>query len=117
RGRGAARLVAPLAARAMAETRNHHLRLTKPPGSLGQIEEVGADLAGIAAEAPPPLPLPATGAVFAGDRGDQAQAVTPWPQEGPARMGVNVLSGGEAIKVLTGQVDAKVVVVDVGVVS
>ena len=113
----AARLVAPLDARAVAETRNHHLRLTKPPGSLGQIEDVGADLAGIAAEAPPPLPLPATVAVFAADHGVHAQAVSPWPQEVTAQMVVNFLSGGAAINVLARQVDAKVVVVDVGVVS
>ena len=43
--------------------------MTKPPGSLGALEDVAARLAGIAGACPPPLPAPGAVAVFAGDHG------------------------------------------------
>src|SRR3546814_8296974 len=49
----------------------HQDQLTKPPGSLGRLEQIGAQLAAIAGEAPPPVPAPAAVAVFAGDHGDR----------------------------------------------
>ena len=80
--------VAELAARERLD------RMTKPPGSLGVLEDVAAQLAGIAGTCPPPLPAPATVAVFAGDHGVHAQGVTPWPQEVTAQMVANFLAGG-----------------------
>src|SRR5262245_11267509 len=100
-------LCGPRDERAEAATRAQHLRLTKPPGSLGRLEDVAAQLAGIAATSPPPLPRPAAVAVFAGDHGVHAQEVT-------AQMVGNLLGGGAAINVLARQVGAEVVVVDVG---
>ena len=93
------------------------LRLTKPPGSLGRLEQIGARLAAIAGESPPPLPRPAATAVFAGDHGVHAQGVSPWPQEVTAQMVANFLAGGAAVNVLAAQAGAEVVVVDVGVAS
>src|SRR5215831_14416331 len=63
----AARLCGPLDEGAITATRNHHLRLTKPAGSLGRLEDIGALLSGIAKTSPPPRPSPAAVAVFAGD--------------------------------------------------
>jgi nicotinate-nucleotide--dimethylbenzimidazole phosphoribosyltransferase len=111
----AAALSAPLDDRAIDAARARHLRLTKPPGSLGRIEDVGAQLAGIAGASPPPLPRPAATAVFAGDHGVHAQGVSPWPQEVTTQMVANFLAGGAAINVLARQAGAEVVVVDVGV--
>jgi nicotinate-nucleotide--dimethylbenzimidazole phosphoribosyltransferase len=111
----AARLCGPLDDAAMAAARRHHLRLTKPPGSLGRLEDVGVLLAGIAAACPPPPPAPATVAVFAGDHGVHAQGVSPWPQEVTGQMVANFLAGGAAINVLARLAAAEVVVVDVGV--
>lgn len=111
----AARLCGPPDERSMAATRQHHLRLTKPAGSLGRLEDVGALLAGIAGTSPPPRPTPAAVAVFAGDHGVHAQTVSPWPQEVTAQMVANFVAGGAAINVLARQVGAEVVVVDVGV--
>src|SRR5690606_33745206 len=54
----AATLVAPPDERAGAAARAHHLRLTKPPGSLGRLEDLGAQLAAIAGVSPPPVPRP-----------------------------------------------------------
>jgi nicotinate-nucleotide--dimethylbenzimidazole phosphoribosyltransferase len=115
---GAARLLqAPLDVDAQRRAEQHQLRLTKPAGSLGRLEAVGTQLAGIAAAVPPPLPRPAAVAVFAGDHGVHAQGVSPWAQEVTAQMVGNFLAGGAAINVLARQADADVVVADVGVAS
>jgi nicotinate-nucleotide--dimethylbenzimidazole phosphoribosyltransferase len=111
----AAAAVAPLDRAAMAEARALQDRLTKPRGSLGRLEDLGVLLAGIAGTCPPPLPVPAGVAVFAGDHGVVAEGVTPWPQEVTAQMVANFTAGGAAINVLARQMGATVVVVDVGV--
>jgi nicotinate-nucleotide--dimethylbenzimidazole phosphoribosyltransferase len=90
-------------------------QLTKPPGSLGRIEAIGVQLAGIAGMCPPPVPEPATVAVFAGDHGIVDWGVSPWPQEVTAQMVANFTAGGAAINVLAGHAGADIVVVDVGV--
>jgi len=79
------------------------------------MESLGAQLAAIDGTVPPPIPVPAAVAVFAGDHGVLAQAVTPWPKEVTAQMVANFLAGGAAINVLARQMDASVTVVDVGV--
>ncbi len=99
----------------VAEAREHHGRLTKPAGSLGELEGLGCRLAGIARTSPPPVPEPATVAVFAGDHGVVASGVTPWPSEVTAQMVANFCGGGAAISAIARQVGAEVVVVDVGV--
>jgi nicotinate-nucleotide--dimethylbenzimidazole phosphoribosyltransferase len=108
-------LVGPTDDAAAAEARAHHDRLTKPPGSLGQLEALGVQLAAIAGAHPPPRPRPAAVAVFAGDHGVVAEGVTPWPQQVTAQMVANFVSGGAAINVLAAQHGASVTVVDVGV--
>jgi nicotinate-nucleotide--dimethylbenzimidazole phosphoribosyltransferase len=89
--------------------------MTKPPGSLGVLEDVAAQLAGIAGVCPAPLPVPAIVAVFAGDHGVHAQGVTPWPQEVTAQMVANFLAGGAVVNAFAAELGAEVVVVDVGV--
>jgi nicotinate-nucleotide--dimethylbenzimidazole phosphoribosyltransferase len=79
------------------------------------LEDVAAQLAGIAGECPAPLPTPAAVAVFAGDHGVHAQGVTPWPQEVTAQMVANVAAGGAVVNAFAAQLGADVVVVDVGV--
>jgi len=100
---------------AAAEAAARHLQLTKPPGSLGRLEEAGVRLSAIARRCPPPVPRPATVAVFAGDHGVLAEGVSPWPQEVTAQMVANFCAGGAAVNVLARQVGVDVVVVDVGV--
>jgi nicotinate-nucleotide--dimethylbenzimidazole phosphoribosyltransferase len=89
--------------------------MTKPPGSLGVLEDVAAQLAGIAATCPAPLPTPAAVAIFAGDHGVHAQGVTPWPQEVTAQMVANFVGGGAVVNAFAAAVGAGVLVVDVGV--
>jgi nicotinate-nucleotide--dimethylbenzimidazole phosphoribosyltransferase len=107
--------VAPLDERAMAAAAARHDQLTKPPGSLGRLEALGIQLAGIAGTSPPPRPEPAAVAVFAADHGVVASGVTPWPQDVTAQMVANFERGGAAINAIAGQVGAVVRVVDVGV--
>jgi nicotinate-nucleotide--dimethylbenzimidazole phosphoribosyltransferase len=108
-------MVGPLDGEAAEAVTARHLRLTKPPGSLGRLEALGGRLAAIAGACPPPVPRPAAAAVFAGDHGVHAQGVSPWPQEVTAQMVANFLAGGAAVNVLAAQAGAEVVVVDVGV--
>jgi len=113
--RRAAAGLAPPDQTAAAQAGEHLGRLTKPPGSLGRLEELAVQLAAIGGASPPPLPRPAAVAVFAGDHGVLAEGVSPWPQEVTAQMVANFCAGGAAINVLARQVGARVVVVDVGV--
>jgi nicotinate-nucleotide--dimethylbenzimidazole phosphoribosyltransferase len=106
---------APLDASAVAAARARQDQLTKPPGSLGRLEDLGVQLAGIVGACPPPVPARPAVAVFAADHGVVASGVTPWPQEVTAQMLANFVAGGAAINVLARQVGAEVVVVDVGV--
>ncbi len=111
----ARRAVVPTDQAAAEAARARHLTLTKPPGSLGQLEDLGAQLSAIAGRCPPPVPAPAAVAVFAGDHGVLARGVSPWPADVTTQMVGNFLAGGAAVNVLARQVGAEVVVVDVGV--
>ena len=107
--------IGPLDDAAMAAARDHQARMTKPPGSLGALEDLSVRLAGLAGECPPPMPEPAAVAVFAADHGVHARGVTPWPQEVTAQMVQNFLAGGAVVNAFAAQVGAEVLVVDVGV--
>ena len=107
--------IRPPDAAAMASARDRQELLTKPSGSLGQLEELSVRLAGLAGQCPPPLPEPAAVAVFAGDHGVHAQRVTPWPQQVTAQMVANFLAGGAVVNAMAAQAGAEVCVVDVGV--
>ena len=107
--------VGPLDAAAAAAARERQEALTKPSGSLGRLEDVSVQLAGIASRCPPPLPEPAVVAVFAADHGVHAQGVSPWPQEVTAQMVANFLASGAAVNAIATQAGAAVCVVDVGV--
>jgi nicotinate-nucleotide--dimethylbenzimidazole phosphoribosyltransferase len=107
--------IRPPDAQAMAAARERQERLTKPSGSLGALEDISVQLAGLAGECPPPVPEPAAVAVFAADHGVHAQGVTPWPQEVTVQMAANFLSGGAVVNAIAAQAGVEVCVVDVGV--
>jgi nicotinate-nucleotide--dimethylbenzimidazole phosphoribosyltransferase len=107
--------VGPLDAAAVAAARERQEALTKPSGSLGRLEDLSVQLAGIAGQCPPPLPEPAVVAVFAADHGVHAKGVSPWPQEVTAQMVANFLASGAAVNAIAAQAGAAVCVVDVGV--
>jgi len=112
----AAELTPPDEAAAEA-ARRRHLRLAKPLGSLGRLEELGARLAGMAGECPPPVPESPAVIVCAGDHGVLERGVSPWPQAVTAVMVSNFCRGGAAVNAIAKTVAARVSVLDVGVAS
>lgn len=99
---------------AMETARLRQNELTKPPGSLGRLEELSIQLAGITGNAQPEIEDKAV-IVMAGDHGVTAERVSAFPAEVTPQMVVNFLNGGAAINVLAHLAGARVVVVDVGV--
>ena len=89
-------------------------RLTKPPGSLGRLEELSVQLAGIFGAERPAL-RGKTVIVVAADHGVVAQGVTAYPREVTAQMVRNILAGGAAVSVMARKAGVRLVVVDAGV--
>lgn len=88
--------------------------LTKPPGSLGVLEDLGIRIAGITGR---PIPTIRRKVIFtvAADHGVAIEGVSCYPQEVTAQMVNNFLRGGAGINVLAGHAGAEVLVVDAGV--
>ena len=107
--------IGPLDGDAVSAALQRQAQMTKPAGSLGALEAVSVQLAGLARCCPPPMPEPAAVAIFAADHGVHAQGVTPWPQEVTGQMVANFLAGGAVVNAFAAQAGAEVVVVDVGV--
>jgi nicotinate-nucleotide--dimethylbenzimidazole phosphoribosyltransferase len=106
--------IKPLDEPARDSARRRQDALTKPPGSLGRLEELSIQLAGIQGEAEPQIKDKAI-ITMAGDHGVVAEKIGNWPQEVTAQMVHNFLGGGAGINVLARQIGARVVVVDMGV--
>ncbi|MFT9849093.1 nicotinate-nucleotide--dimethylbenzimidazole phosphoribosyltransferase [Aneurinibacillus sp. REN35] len=87
--------------------------LTKPPGSLGTLEEMVVRLAGIQRTTAPVMDKKSV-VVMCGDHGVTAEGVSAFPAEVTGLMMGNFTRGGAAINVFARQVGAEVVVVDVG---
>jgi nicotinate-nucleotide--dimethylbenzimidazole phosphoribosyltransferase len=88
--------------------------LTKPQGSLGQLEIIVKQLGGIQQTTEPKINKKAV-LLMAGDHGVVAEGVSAFPQEVTPQMVYNFLNGGAAINVLTRQAGAEVICTDVGV--
>ncbi|WP_055109085.1 nicotinate-nucleotide--dimethylbenzimidazole phosphoribosyltransferase [Paenibacillus ihumii] len=99
------------AAKAAAE---HLDRLTKPPGSLGKLETLAIQLAGITGQVKPSFPQRAI-IVMAADHGVCAEGISAFPAEVTPQMVLNFLDGGAAINVFARQASAEVMCVDIGV--
>lgn len=106
--------VGPLDDAAQVEARRRQDELTKPPGSLGRLERLATQIAGITGNARPRLSRKAV-IVVAGDHGVSAEGVSAYPSEVTGQMVRNFAQGGAAINVLARRAGARVVVVDVGV--
>jgi nicotinate-nucleotide--dimethylbenzimidazole phosphoribosyltransferase len=103
-------------AESMRAARNRQDRLTKPPGSLGRLEEISVQLAGIIGNGRPQIHKKVA-VVMAGDHGVVEEGVSAYPQVVTAQMVLNFVHGGAAINVLARQAGARLRVVDMGVAS
>lgn len=106
--------IEPLNEAAMTAAQARLDQLTKPPGSLGQLEAYAVRLAGIAGEVYATFPKKAV-VVMAADHGVVEEGVSAYPAEVTPQMVRNFLTGGAAINALARLAGADVVCVDVGV--
>ncbi len=98
----------------LAKARTRQQRLTKPPGSLGRLEEAGVRLAAILRSEKPRLG-PGAVVVAAADHGVTAEGVSAYPAEVTPQMVRNFLAGGAAVNQIARVAEAEVYVLDVGV--
>jgi nicotinate-nucleotide--dimethylbenzimidazole phosphoribosyltransferase len=96
------------------QARGRQLQLTKPPGSLGRLEEIANRLVAIQATLAPSVAR-ARIVLFAADHGVCAEGVNPYPQAVTAQMVGNYLQGGAAINALADAAGAELQVVDAGI--
>ncbi|MBV4553287.1 nicotinate-nucleotide--dimethylbenzimidazole phosphoribosyltransferase [Pseudomonas sp. SWRI102] len=106
----------PVDTQALEQAAARQQQLTKPAGSLGRLESVAVQLAGLQGQVKPSLDRLWI-AIFAGDHGVVAEGVSAFPQEVTGQMLLNFVSGGAAISVLARQLGASLEVVDLGTVT
>ncbi len=88
--------IPPADSDAVAEVRARDAVLTKPPGSLGRMEQIAEWLAAWQGRAPPAVNRPMV-AIFAGNHGVAGRGVSAYPAAVTAQMVENFRRGGAAI--------------------
>jgi nicotinate-nucleotide--dimethylbenzimidazole phosphoribosyltransferase len=106
--------ITPLSREWLEQAAARQLQLTKPPGSLGALEEIANRLAAIRQTLKPEV-FRRRIYVVAADHGVVAEGVSAYPREVTAQMVYNFLRGGAAINVLARHGEIEVEVVDAGV--
>lgn len=106
--------IAPVDRGLEAPVRAHLDDLTKPPGSLGKLEQIALQYCLVQNTVKPTLGKKRI-CCFAGDHGVADEGVSAYPREVTPQMVRNMLAGGAAINVLSRHAGADLVVVDVGV--
>ena len=91
---------------AMEKVRQRQDMLTKPLGSLGRLEALSVQLAGITGGSFPPGAKKKV-VLFAADHGVVSEGVSAYPQEVTVQMVANIVNGGAAINVLSRQAGAE----------
>lgn len=99
---------------AAAQAQQRLNRLTKPLGSLGRLEDLAKQLAGILGTASPSMQDKVI-ITMAADHGVADEGVSAYPKVVTPQMVLNFLRGGAAINVLAKAAGARVLVVDMGV--
>jgi nicotinate-nucleotide--dimethylbenzimidazole phosphoribosyltransferase len=110
------KMIKTLETKAMAAAKSRQDSLTKPVGSLGRLEELSIQLAGIQGKSHPVIRDKAI-ITMAGDHGVVAEKIGSWPQAVTAQMVQNFLRGGAGINVLARLAGARIIIVDMGVAS
>jgi nicotinate-nucleotide--dimethylbenzimidazole phosphoribosyltransferase len=98
----------------LEKARARQLDLTKPPESLGRLEEIANRMAAIQGSLSPSVDRTRI-VLFAADHGVCAEGVNPYPQAVTAQMVANFLRGGAAINAIARAVGAELKIVDAGV--
>lgn len=98
----------------LEKARARQLELTKPPHSLGRLEDIANRLCAIQATLQPNVEKREI-FVFAASHGITKENVSPYPADVTAQMVLNFLSGGAAINALAKTANARLTVVDIGV--
>ncbi|WP_276311543.1 nicotinate-nucleotide--dimethylbenzimidazole phosphoribosyltransferase [Paenibacillus montanisoli] len=106
--------IEPLYGDRMEAAQRHLDSLTKPPGSLGKLEAIARQIAGITGELAADLSKRAV-IVMAGDHGVCEEGVSAFPAEVTPQMVFNFLAGGACVNVLARGAGADVYCVDMGV--
>ncbi len=106
--------VTPLDTTVMEQARLRQQQLTKPAGSMGKLEDIAIQMAGISGQELPDIKQKAV-IIMAADHGVTREGVSAYPSDVTAQMVHNFLRGGAAINALARSASARVVVVDVGV--
>ena len=88
--------------------------LTKPPGSLGDLERIAHRYCLLSGQITPPLPRKGL-YIFCADHGVVAEGVSAYPSSVTAQMVDNFQRGGAAVNVLCRQFQIEPVIVDCGV--
>ena len=108
------RAVQPLDQKAMLAAEAHQAQLAKPPGSLGRLEELSVQLAGITGKVHNELPRKQL-LVFAADNGVVAEGVSSAPQSVTMQQTINLTRGKTGAAVLAKRFGCGLTVCDVGV--
>lgn len=108
------RVVAPLDRSAMTAAEEYQARLAKPPGSLGRLEEISIQLAGITGRVHNALNKKQM-LVFAADNGVVAEGVSSAPQSVTKQQTINLMRGKTGAAVLAKHFGCGLTVCDVGV--
>lgn len=87
---------------------------TKPPGSLGQLEKIAAQLSAIQGSLTPDTTKART-VIFAGDHGVVAEGISAYPQEVTRQMLLNFAAGGAAINAICNAHQIELEVINTGV--
>jgi len=106
--------IKPVNPELLAQTQARLDNKTKPPGSLGRLEEFARRVAAISGTLEPDTTRKVV-FTFAGDHGVTEEGVSLYPREVTAQMVFNFLAGGAGVNVLARHAGAEVRVVDVGV--
>ncbi|MCP3870161.1 MAG: nicotinate-nucleotide--dimethylbenzimidazole phosphoribosyltransferase [Gammaproteobacteria bacterium] len=91
-------------------------QLTKPSGSLGQLEHLATRMAALQGRERPVVDKVRI-TVFAADHGVALEGVSAFPQAVTSQMLANFIGGGAAISVLAAQLGAGLEIVDTGIVN
>ncbi len=106
--------IAPLDIALIELARARQAQLTKPPGSLGVLEDIAVRVVAISGQLLPAIWRKRV-IVMAADHGVTVEGVSAYPSEVTPQMVLNFLHGGAAINVMARQAGAEVTVVDIGV--